>query len=695
VPEGSCAFGGVGCHLMATWMDRRTLTVSQMGGEGATWIGMAEHAGVAHVFANMGDGTYFHSGLLAIRAAVAAGVNITYKILYNDAVAMTGGQAVDGPLSVPRLTRQLAAEGVARIAVLADDPRKYPAADPFAPGVRPLPRERLDAVQRELRALRGVTVLIYDQVCATEARRRRKRGALMPKTRHVFINEAVCEGCGDCSAKSNCLSIVPLPTEFGVKRAIDRFTCNFDYTCLEGLCPALVTVDGAPKRGHGVPLADSADLPEPALPSLERPYALLIAGIGGTGVVTLGALLGMAAHLDGNGVTVLDQTGLAQKGGAVLTHVRVAREQPALHAPHIVRADALLASDLLVAADPETLSLLRRGQTRGVINTAETITGEFVRDPERRFPREEALAALRATLAGADELDATRLASLLAGDSIATNLFMLGWAWQRGLVPVSRDALERSIELNGVAVADNLRAFSWGRHAVHDRVAAERIAAETERVPPARRLSRSLDEAIARRRAELVGYQDERLARRYEALVERVRALERRLDPASERLTSAVAMQAFRLYAYKDEYEVARLYADPAFGAALDAAFEAGHRWRLHLAPPWRRGENARKRPFGPWMRGALRLLALGKRLRGTPFDAFGASAERRLERSLVARYEDGVERLLRRLDADRLEQAIEIAELPQRIRGFGAVKRRHAEAVLEQQERLLAAYER
>jgi indolepyruvate ferredoxin oxidoreductase len=698
VPEGSCAFGGVGCHLMAVSMERRTLTISQMGGEGATWIGMAEHAGAQHVFANMGDGTYFHSGLLAIRAAVAAGVNITYKLLYNDAVAMTGGQHVDGTLTVPQLTRQVDAEGVRRIVVLTDDVHKYPGDSAFAPGVQVLPREQLDAVQRELRAVPGVTVLVYDQTCATEARRRRKRGALPAARRHVFISEAVCEGCGDCSIKSNCLSVVPVATEYGTKRAIDRFTCNFDLSCLLGCCPALVTVDGilrAPAKG--LPPGAGA-LREPALPPLDEPYSVLIAGVGGTGVVTLGALIGMAAHLEGKGVTVLDQTGLSQKAGAVLTHVRIATAPEALHAPRIVGADLLLGCDLLVAAGSDTLQRLRRGRTRALVNTAEVITGDFVRHPEQVFPRESTRALLRGALDAPRELDATRLATLLVGHSIATNMFMLGYAWQCGWVPVGREALMRAVELNGVAVEDNRRAFDWGRRAAADPALAERQADATEALPPSRRLSASLDEAVARRRADLLAYQGEALAHRYETLVRRVRAAESQVAPGSERLAQAVARQAHRLFAGKDEYEVARLFSDPSFDAALSATFEPGYRVGFHFALPWQRavedGE-PRKRSFGPWMQPAMRLLAQGRRLRGTPLDPLGRSAERRLERDLAADYVATVEHLLRGLDAARLDAAVAIAELPAQIRGFGVVRQRAAQAARTRQAALLADYDK
>ncbi len=697
VPEGSCAFGGVGCHLMAVTMERRTLTISQMGGEGATWIGMAEHAGPSHVFANMGDGTYFHSGLLAIRAAVAAGVNITYKLLYNDAVAMTGGQPVDGHLSVPELTWQIAAEGVGRIVVLADDPRKYPRATAFAPDVQVLPRDRLDAVQRELRQTSGVSVLVYDQTCATEVRRRRRRGTLPMPARHVFINEALCEGCGDCSVKSNCLSIVPVDTEFGEKRAIDPFTCNFDLTCLEGCCPALVTVE-APglKRAQGVALPD-ATLPEPALPALETPYSLLIAGVGGSGVVTLGALLGTAAFLEGKGVSVLDHAGMSQKGGAVLTHVRIAASADALHALHVERADVLLGCDLLVAASSDALQRVRSHCTRAVLNTAELISGDFVRHPEQRHPSQALLATLQEAVLCADKLDATRLASLLVGHSIASNLFMLGFAWQRGLVPLGHAALQRAIELNGVAVQDNQRAFAWGRCAAAQPLETARQAAAAEVVPAARELSRDLDEVVARRRAELVDYQYEALASRYVALVERVRHAEHLVAPRSERLADAVAHQAFRLLAYKDEYEVARLYSRPEFNAALAARFEGDYRVHFHLALPWQRRANAGepvKKVYGPWMRRVMRVLAIGKYLRGTPLDPFGYSAERRLERALAAQYQAAIERVLHTLDAASLEAAVAIAELPARVRGFGPVKQKHALAVRARLAELLAAYE-
>ncbi len=700
VPEGSCALGGVGCHLMATWMDRSTITVSQMGGEGVTWLGMARHAGTAHVFANMGDGTYYHSGLLAIRAAVAAGVNITYKILYNDAVAMTGGQPIDGPLTVPQITRQLDAEGVKKIVVLSEAPGRYPA---LAPGVTVRARDELDSVQRELRAIPGVTALVFDQTCAAEKRRRRKRGALPAPARRVFIHELVCEGCGDCSVKSNCLSVVPVETEFGRKYAIDQASCNVDESCLAGMCPSLVTIEGASLRQPRPMPLDGEAPPEPALPALDAPYSLLIAGIGGTGVVTVAALIGMAAHLDGSGVTVLDMTGLAQKGGAVLSHVRIARAQQELAAPRIATgaADALLGCDALVAAGADTLSKISRA-TRAVLNTAGAITGDVVRHPDHALPLEAALAALRAATESerVETVDATRLASLLAGAPIAANLFLLGSAWQRGLVPVSRDALARAIELNGVAVGDNMLAFEWGRRHAADRERVERLARDREQTPDWRRLSRTLEETVARRRAYLIDYQDERLARRYDALIERVRAAEQRVAPGSTQLAHAVARAWFRLLAPKDEYEVARLYADAQFAAALKDTFDGAGRLHLHLAIPGlaridpATGE-PRKRRYGPWMLRALRLLARLKRLRGTALDPFRHGAERALDRALIAEYEATIEATLAGLRADNLAVAVEIAALPERIRGYGPVRRRNADAARARRAELTAQFAR
>ena len=738
VPEGSCALAGVGCHLMAVGMERRTLTISQMGGEGATWIGMAAHAGLRHVFANMGDGTYFHSGLLAIRASVAAGVAITYKILYNDAVAMTGGQPVDGPLTVPRMTRQLAAEGVARIVVIADDPAKYAAAaaaDRLAPGVPVLPRERLEAVQCELRELPGTTVLIYGQVCATEARRRRKRGTMAPPARQVVIHEALCEGCGDCGIKSNCLAIVPVASADGRKRAIDAFTCNADLSCLAGECPALLSVEGAtPRRAQGLPV-DEAGLPAPEPLALDAPWSLLVAGVGGTGVVTTGALLGMAAHLDGLGVTVLDQTGLSQKGGAVLTHVRMARDPRSLHAPRIATADVLLGCDLLVACGAETLSRLTPGRTRAVVNSADAITGDFVRHPELAFPHQAALAALGERLGGIEVVgeragedpdegpgehpgervgagpapcspgrdagrdragpgacafDATALATRLAGHSIATNMLLLGYAWQRGWVPVSRESIARAVQLNGVAVEDNERAFAWGRRLAVDARApsapAETLAAAAGAAAAAAPVAADL---LATQAAALAASHGRAAAARFLSLVERVRAAEARALPGSDRLTTAVARVARRLYGPKDDYEVARLLTDPGFEAALARRFDGALRLHYHLAPPWRRQAGAdsgrAKGDYGPWLRPLLRALAAARVLRGSRLDPLRGSAERRLDADLRDAYEAAIERLLPALSAATLDAALAVASLPDGARGFGSVKAGRAAQVMQQ----------
>ncbi len=705
VPEGSAALGGVGCHLMAVGMGRNTLTISQMGGEGATWLGMAEHSGMQHVFANMGDGTYYHSGILAIRAAIAAGANITYKLLYNDAVAMTGGQPVDGPISVAQITHQVHSEGARRIIVMSDEPEKYGGSPGFAPGVEIRHRDALDRTQRELREVPGVTVIVYDQTCAAEKRRRRKKGAYPDPNVRVFINELVCDGCGDCSVKSNCLSVVPVDTEFGSKRMIDQFTCNKDYACVDGFCPSILTVHGGRlRRGAALEAGDAAfaDMPEPALPSLEKPFSMLITGVGGTGVVTLGALLGMAAHLEGKGTTVLDMTGMAQKGGAVMTHVRFAARQEQLYSPRIAtgEADALLGCDIVVAVGNEALSKVRSGHTRAVINTARTITGDFTRNPDYQFPADAMESQLVEALGAShgDFVDASRLAAVLLGHSIGTNMLLLGHAWQMGLVPVSQEALFRAIELNGVAIDDNKAAFLWGRRIAHDGAAVARLMREAEPVLPSHRKSESLDELIERRRGDLVKYQNEAYARRYDDLLARVRAAEQAVAPGSEALADAVARNYHKLLAYKDEYEVGRLYSDPEFERMIGGTFDGDYQIRFHLAIPLFSRIDAntgepRKIAYGQWMRTAMRLLARFKFLRGTPFDPFGHSAERRMERALIAEYEETIGKLLAGLDADRIADAAEIARLPEKIRGFGHVKQRNVERSQAQRKELLSHY--
>ena len=701
VPEGSRALAGIGCHYMAQWMDRRTDTFTQMGGEGGTWIGQAPFSTTPHIFQNIGDGTYYHSGILAIRSAVAAGVNMTYKLLYNDAVAMTGGQPVDGPLDVPRIVRQIEAEGVKRIVVVSDQPDKYPTSGAFPAGVRVEHRDALDRVQRELREIPGVTAIVYDQVCAAEKRRRRKRGLMPDPARRAFINEAVCEGCGDCGVQSNCLSIVPLETEFGRKRAIDQSSCNKDFSCIKGFCPSFVTVEGGRlRKPRPLAPAEAAAPPAPQLPALDRPYGILITGVGGTGVITIGALLGMAAHLEGKGCSVLDMAGLAQKGGAVFTHVRIAEKPEDIHAVRVAAGGArlLLGCDMMVAASFDSLAKIKAGTTRAVINAHETMTGDFTRQPDLAFPGRQ-LARIIADTTGPEAtafIDGSRLATALMGDSIATNLFMLGYAFQQGLVPLSAESIERAIVLNETAVEMNRQAFLWGRRAAHDRAAVERMAANGAPAPGQPAVT--LDDILARRMDYLTAYQNPALARRYADFIERVRRTEAGHLPGEEALTGAVARGYFKLLAYKDEYEVARLLSDPAFHQRLAATFEGDYRISYHLAPPLLAGRDAetghlKKRAFGPWLRRGFALLARAKGLRGGVFDIFGYSAERRRERALIADYEAVVAELLARLERDNHGLAVEIAALPEQMRGFGHIKAASIAATKKREAELLAAF--
>jgi indolepyruvate ferredoxin oxidoreductase len=705
VPEGSRALAGIGCHFMALWMDRNTATFTHMGGEGAPWIGQAPFTTCPHVFANIGDGTYFHSGLLAIRAAVAAGVSMTYKILYNDAVAMTGGQHHDGPLDPAIVSRQIAAEGVENIVAVVDEKEPLPGGLDWAPGVTIRPREELDAVQRELREKKGVSAIIYVQTCATEKRRRRKRGEFPDPPRRVVINELVCEGCGDCSIASNCLSVEPIETEFGRKRIINQSACNKDYSCLKGFCPSFVTVEGgALRKGKAAAAGGDAEfppLPEPPQRDLERPHGTLVTGIGGMGVITIGQIVAMAAHLEGKAATVLDMSGLAQKFGPVMSHVRIARAPEELHSVRVGvgAADLVLGCDLVVTAGVEALSRMNQKTTRVVVNATVSPTAEFVRNPDWRLPGSELQAEIiEAT--GSNNVDfiaAGKLSTALLGDAIATNMFMLGYAFQKGLVPLAETSLLRAIELNGVAVEFNRKAFLWGRRAVVDPARVEQLAAPAEVVSLSQTFSRNLDELIARRVEFLTAYQDAAYAERYRRLVERVREVESRKTGAT-RLSEAVARHFFKLMAYKDEYEVARLYSDPAFTRRIADMFEGRTTLKFHLAPPIfsrpdpRTGE-AGKSEFGPWMMTAFRVLAKLKRLRGTPLDPFGMTEERRTERRLVAEYEATVTDLLERLDRDNHQLAVEIALIPDRIRGFGHIKRRHLNEARKREAELLAAF--
>ncbi|HSS29269.1 MAG TPA: indolepyruvate ferredoxin oxidoreductase family protein, partial [Usitatibacter sp.] len=651
VPEGSKALAGIGCHYMAIWIrPDETMTFTQMGGEGVPWIGIAPFTDTKHVFANLGDGTYYHSGLLAVRAAAASGVNITYKILFNDAVAMTGGQPVDGQLTVPMVVDQVLAEGVKKVVVVSDDTDKYKGV-PLDAQVKH--RDDLDAVQRELREIAGTTVLIYDQTCAAEKRRRRKRGKFPDPAKRVVINDLVCEGCGDCSAKSNCLSVVPLETEFGRKRAIDQSTCNKDYSCLKGFCPSFVTVEGGQLRKKKLVVQEVLGaLPQPQLPALDKPYGILVTGVGGTGVVTIGALLGMAAHIEGKGAAVLDMTGLAQKGGSVYSHIRIARKPEDIHAVRIAAGEArlVLGCDMIVAASDEAIAKMQSGVTRAVINADVAPTGEFTKDPDLQVPSQDLAATIRDSVGAnaADFVDAGVLATALMGDSIATNLFMMGYAWQKGLIPVGEAAIVQAIELNATAVESNKKAFEWGRRAAVDLASVERAATPPESKPGSRNLSHSLEELVSRRRAFLVDYQDEAYAKRYEDFVAKVRAAEESAVPGSTQLTSIVARYLFKLMAYKDEYEVARLHTETGFMKKIESQFEGDFIVKMHLAPPlWVKKDpvtgEPRKRTYGPWMLTAMKMLAKLKFLRGGALDVFGYSAERKMERQLIADYEGTV----------------------------------------------------
>jgi len=700
VPEGSRAVGGIGCHYMAAWMDRGTVTYTQMGGEGATWIGQAPFTDTKHVFQNLGDGTYAHSGVLAIRAAVAAGVNMTYKILFNDAVAMTGGQPVEGHLTVAGVAQQLLAEGVRPVMVVTDHPEKYRRSS-LPSTVTVHDRRMLDRLQRELREAPGVSALIYDQTCAAELHRKRKRGTIASPDRRVVINELVCEGCGDCNVQSNCLSVMPLETEFGRKRRINQSSCNQDFSCLEGFCPSFVTLRGA-KRNPPRPLASEVlpSLPEPQEAQNGTVHNILIAGIGGTGVVTASGLLGLAAHLEGKHVVQLDQTGLAQKYGAVLSHVRISAERSRLHGMRIPagQVDLLLGADLVVAAGREPLSMLSPRRSAVVVNVHDELPPSFIRDRDFVFPGEKMLDALRTASRanGVATLDATRLASALLGDSIGANVLMLGFAFQRGQLPVSGAALYRALELYGRSVEENKLAFDWGRFAAESPEQVERLASSKD---DDERPSTSSGEAIARRETFLTQYQDRAYADRYRALVDRVAAAEERVRPGSEELRDAVARNYFALLAYKDEYEVARLHTESGFLDSLRRNFGATARPSFHFSPPlFATTDPATGRPkkyeVGPWIVPLLRLLAKLRFLRGTKLDPFGYGADRRLERALIARYERLVERLVAELDDRRFELAVELARLPHDVRGYGPIKKEAAARAAEREQRLLETWE-
>ena len=703
VPEGSRAYAGIGCHYMAHWMDRNTEGFTQMGGEGANWIGEAPFSKTKHVFQNLGDGTYIHSGSLAIRAARAAGVNITFKILYNDAVAMTGGQSLDGGITVGMIVDQVLAEGVEKVVVVTDEPQKYPRGF-IAQGVPVYHRRDLQSLQKELRDVPGVSVLVYDQTCAAEKRRRRKRGLFPDPDKRVFINAAVCEGCGDCGVKSNCVAVAPLETEFGTKRAIDQSACNKDFSCLNGFCPSLVTVHGAKlRKADKKKIGDSgivqmlAGLPEPRLPALDRPYTMLVTGVGGTGVVTLSAVLGQAAHLESKGFGAIDMTGLAQKGGAVACHMRVARDVAQIHAIRagVAGADLVLGCDLVVTASNKVLESIKPDHTAVVFSDYEMTTADFTRNANLKVPGAALRHAIeaRAGKAPVHSLDAHTLAVKLFGDSIAANMFLLGYAYQLGHVPVGSAALEQAIELNGAAVEMSRNAFRFGRLGAHDPAALARVLGQAGVAAPK---SASLEDLIASRASYLADYQDEALAERYRQRIAQIAEAERNKTPASSGLADAVARGYHKLLAYKDEYEVARLFTHPAFEAALSEQFEARGKLSFHLAPPLlARHDKAtgepRKMQFGRWLLPVFRALSKGRRLRGTAWDVFGYTQERQLERQMIADYELLLDEIVRRLSPQTHATAVALARLPLDIKGFGHIKLRNYKTAKAREAALLA----
>ena len=705
VPEGSVAGAGIGCHFMAMWMDRSTIGFTQMGGEGAQWIGQAPFTKREHMFQNLGDGTYNHSGNLAIRFALAAGANITYKILYNDAVAMTGGQPHEGNLTVDMIARQVRAEGVERIAVVSDEPDKYNNGD-FPPLTTFGHRDDLDAVQRELRDIPGVTVLIYDQTCAAEKRRRRKRGTYPDPDKRVIINELVCEGCGDCGVKSNCVSVQPLETEFGRKRRIDQSSCNKDFSCVNGFCPSFVTVHGGKllkAGGHAGTVNPLQDVPQPTPFSLGADgWSAIIDGIGGTGVVTIASVVGMAAHLEGKGCGMIDMAGLAQKGGAVFSHVRIAQTPEDIHAIRVSagKADLILGCDLVVSGNKKILSAVREGHTHFIVNTAEVMPGEFTRQADFSLPSERIKRAIRKAAGEQNSwfFDATRAATVLFGNSVGANMFLLGYAWQHGGVPLSDEAIENAIALNGQSVSMNVSAFRWGRRAAHDPAYVQKIVEGARTARPAE-LAQTLDAIVERRAEFLASYQNEAYAQRYRRMVDAVREAEEKAAPGKSALAEAVARNLFKAMAIKDEYEVARLYTDGAFKRQLGAEFESFERLEFHLAPPimGRKGPDgtARKSSFGPWMMSLFRVLASARRLRGSIIDPFAYSAERRMERKLLARYEADLARIASGLTPERMDAAAGLANIPSLIRGFGHVKAANATKADAERERLLARFDK
>ena len=682
VPEGSRAYAGIGCHFMVQWMDRSTLGYTHMGGEGANWIGEAPFSNRAHVFQNIGDGTYNHSGVQAIRAAVAAGTNMTYKILYNDAVAMTGGQSNEGDLTPQRIVAEMRAMGVENVAVVYDEKEdvKFKA---LPPEVKTYERAELMTVQKEYEKIEGVSVIVYVQTCAAEKRRRRKRGTFPDPDKRVFINTDICEGCGDCGVQSNCVSIVPKETELGRKRAIDQSSCNKDFSCIKGFCPSFVTLEGAKVRKEPTAELTLPDLPQPVLPQIDGTYNVVITGVGGTGVVTIGAVLAQAAQIDGKGAGMMEMAGLAQKGGAVHIHCRLAEKPEDISAIRVAtgEADALIGGDLVVSAGSTTLGLTRTGRTGAVVNNHEIITGDFTRDTEFQLPADRLSLALEARLQDRVALfDASDLAKATLGDSIFSNMMVFGAAWQKGLIPLSLEAIRAAVDLNGAAVERNLRAFEIGRWAVEFPEDAAKLL-----TPNVIELPKSLGEQIDFRADHLKAYQGRRLAKRYRKMLDGIE---------DKGLKEAVAKGYHKLLAYKDEYEVARLLLRSRDKAA--AEFDGDFKMTYHLSPPIlaREGADGRpvKRPFGEWMTPMLKILRSLKGLRGTPLDVFGYTAERKMERALIKQYEADMKKVLAQLKPETMDAAVALARLPLEIRGFGPVKMANEAKAAKRREEILSA---
>ncbi|WP_417417850.1 indolepyruvate ferredoxin oxidoreductase family protein [Hoeflea sp.] len=699
VPEGSVAAAGIGCHFMSLWMDRDTTGFTQMGGEGAQWVGQAPFTTREHIFQNLGDGTYNHSGVLALRFAIASGANITYKILYNDAVAMTGGQTHEGGLTADAIARQVRAEGVERIALVSDDPDRYPAGTAWPPNMSVHHRTELDNVQRELREVPGVTVLIYDQTCAAEKRRRRKRGTYPDPDKRVFINELVCEGCGDCGIKSNCVSIQPVETEFGRKRKIDQSGCNKDFSCIEGFCPSFVTVHGGRIRKADSTVLKSAPdplagLPEPEIASLDQGWASIIDGVGGTGVVTIGAILGMAAHLEGKGCGMIDMAGLAQKGGAVFSHVRIARKPEDIHAIRISagKADLILGCDLVVSGSRKVLTSVREGETAFLVNTSEVMPGDFTRNADFSLPTERLKRAI-VKAAGAEKtsfFNATLAATRLFGNAIAANMFMLGMASQKGALPLTPDSVEEAIRLNGQSVAMNIAAFRWGRKATHDPQSVQALVSD-QLVETDAAAEETVAQIIDRRAEFLQGYQNKAWATKYRETLQPLVKAEERVFGAAGPVSAAAARSLFKLMAIKDEYEVARLYSDGSFKRQLGKQFESYDKLEYHLAPPALGRKDSKGNPvkssFGRGMAMLFPVLSALKVVRGTPLDLFGYSAERRMERELLSGFIEELKLMSSVLGKGNGDAVAAFLSYPMKIKGYGHVKKRNYEVVFADKE--------